>query len=138
MSIAVTPVNDAPTANADTATTAEDTALTVAAVNGVLANDSDPDSLLITAARVANPAHGTLALATQRLVRLHAGRELERHRHLHVPCLRRHLLLGHRDRDHHGDAGQRPPVAANDGPYSTPEGTALALSAPGVLANDTT
>ena len=40
VSITVSPVNDAPVANDDSATTTQDTAGTVA----VLANDSDPDS----------------------------------------------------------------------------------------------
>ena len=137
VSIAVTPANDAPTANADAATTAEDTALTVAAVNGVLGNDSDPDSLLITAARVANPAHGTLALAANGS-------------YVYTPAANWNGTDTFTYRAYDGisysdietatitvtpvnDA----PVAANDGPYSTPEGTAFVLSAPGVLANDT-
>ena len=137
VSIAVTPVNDAPTANADAATTAEDTALTVAAVNGVLANDSDPDSLLITAAQVANPAHGTLALAANGS-------------YVYTPAANWNGTDTFTYRAYDGTSYSDietatitvtpvndPPVAATDGPYSTPEGTALVLSAPGVLANDT-
>jgi hypothetical protein len=48
-------------AASDTAGTAEDTALTVAAP-GVLANDSDVDSPTLTAVLVSGPAHGSLTL----------------------------------------------------------------------------
>jgi VCBS repeat-containing protein len=57
----VTPVNDAPAAAADAYTTAEDTALTIAAP-GVLGNDTDADGSPFTAVKVTNPAHGTLTL----------------------------------------------------------------------------
>nr|WP_290442711.1 Ig-like domain-containing protein [Halomonas sp. OfavH-34-E] len=48
--VSVTPVNDAPSAKNDQATIAEDTPLTVAAEDGLLANDSDieGDSLSVT------------------------------------------------------------------------------------------
>ncbi len=55
VSITVTPVNDAPTAGSDTATTTEDTA---AAVN-VLANDTDPDGDSLAVTAVTQPAHGS-------------------------------------------------------------------------------
>ena len=55
MTITVTAVNDAPAAAADAYSTAEDTALTVAAP-GVLANDTDPDGDPLTAALVTGPA----------------------------------------------------------------------------------
>jgi VCBS repeat-containing protein len=61
VSINVTPVNDAPTAAGDSYTTAEDTALTVAAP-GVLGNDTDVDGDALSAALVSGPTHGTLAL----------------------------------------------------------------------------
>ena len=63
VSLTVTPVNDAPVAVADSYSTAEDTALTVAAALGVLANDTDVDGDPLTAVKVSDPAHGTLALA---------------------------------------------------------------------------
>jgi VCBS repeat-containing protein len=65
VTITVNAVNDAPTANADTYTTAEDTALAVNVANGVLANDTDPDAgTTLTAALVASVATsaGTLTL----------------------------------------------------------------------------
>ena len=107
VTIAVTPVNDSPIANDDTATTAEDTALSVTAANGVLANDSDSDSLLLTASKVASPAHGTLALATNgSYVYTPTANWRVPTRLRTVPPTA--LLLGHHDRDRHGDAGQRP------------------------------
>lgn len=54
--------NDAPVANADAYTTAEDTALSVPAP-GVLGNDTDDESDALTAAIVTEPEHGTLSLS---------------------------------------------------------------------------
>ena len=55
VSLTVTAVNDAPVAVADSYTTAEDTALTVAVGSGVLANDTDADGNPLTAARGHRP-----------------------------------------------------------------------------------
>src|SRR5205823_120218 len=54
-------VNDAPLAVNDSYTTAEDTALNVAAA-GVLANDSDVDGDTLSAVLVSQPTHGSLTL----------------------------------------------------------------------------
>ena len=62
VSLTVTAVNDAPVAVADSYGTAEDTALTVTALLGVLANDTDVDGDPLTAVKVSDPAHGTLTL----------------------------------------------------------------------------
>ncbi len=61
VSITVSPVNDAPVAVADSYTTDEDTALTVATL-GVLDNDSDIDGDLLSAILVEEPANGSLIL----------------------------------------------------------------------------
>jgi VCBS repeat-containing protein len=61
VAITVNPVNDLPTAVADSYTTDEDIALVVAAP-GVLANDTDAESSPLTAVLVTGPAHGTLTL----------------------------------------------------------------------------
>ncbi len=60
VTVAVTPVNDAPVAVNDATSTPEDTAKSIA----VLANDTDPesDTLSVTAATVA-PAHGTATIS---------------------------------------------------------------------------
>ncbi len=55
VSVTVTPVNDAPVAVDDSATTAEDTQVSIA----VLANDSDVDGDTLSIASVTNPPHGT-------------------------------------------------------------------------------
>ena len=89
VTITVTAVNDAPVAADDAYTTAEDTALTVAAP-GVLGNDSDPDGDTAQPRSVAGPSHGTPDAERQRLVHLHPGRQLQRHRHVHLPGQRRH------------------------------------------------
>jgi len=61
VSIAVNAVNDPPVAQNESFTTDEDTALVVAAP-GVLGNDTDIDSALLTAVLVAAPQHGALTL----------------------------------------------------------------------------
>ena len=59
VTVTVTAVNDAPVAVADSYSTNEDTALTVAAP-GVLANDTDVDGGTLTAVLGTGPANGTL------------------------------------------------------------------------------
>ena len=54
--ITVRPVDDAPAAVADTASTPEDTAVSI----DVLANDSDVESATLSATVLAGPAHGTV------------------------------------------------------------------------------
>lgn len=55
-------INTAPTGVADSYTTAEDTPKVVAAP-GVLDNDTDPQGDALTAEKVTDPAHGSVALA---------------------------------------------------------------------------
>ncbi len=62
MTITVNAVNDAPTAANDSFSTDEDTALTINAVAGVLADDSDVDGDPLTAVLVSGPGHGSLTL----------------------------------------------------------------------------
>ena len=59
--ITVNPVNDAPSATADSYSTNEDTQLNVPAP-GVLTNDSDIDSGSFTAVKVSDPANGNVTL----------------------------------------------------------------------------
>jgi endonuclease I len=56
VSVAVTPVNDAPTATATTSTTAEDTATTFALAG------TDPDGDTLTYAVAAQPSHGSVSI----------------------------------------------------------------------------
>ncbi|MDZ7888227.1 MAG: retention module-containing protein, partial [Pseudomonas sp.] len=65
VTVTVTPINDAPVAAADTATTAEETAVTI----DVLANDTDVDgpALTIKSASV-DPTQGTVSIVSGQLV----------------------------------------------------------------------
>ncbi|MBI5800997.1 MAG: tandem-95 repeat protein [Verrucomicrobia bacterium] len=58
--VTVTAVNDAPVANNDSYPMSQGDVLTVAAA-GVLANDTDVEGNPLTAAKLTNPSHGTLA-----------------------------------------------------------------------------
>jgi VCBS repeat-containing protein len=135
VTITITPVNDAPTAAADTYDTPEDTALTIAAP-GVLGNDSDPDSSTLTAAVVTGPGHGTLTLNPNGAF-------------AYTPAANFNGTDTFTYRASDGTAQSNPatvtitvnpvsdaPVATNDA-YSTNEDTPLTVPAPGVLGNDT-
>jgi large repetitive protein len=61
VTITINPVNDAPVAVADSYSTSEDTPLSVAAP-GVLANDTDIDSVTLKAIKTSSPGHGTVTL----------------------------------------------------------------------------
>ena len=81
VTIAVTAVNDAPMAINDTASTTEETAVSGA----VLGNDLDVEpGTTLTATLDAGPANGTVTLASNGTLHLHAGRELQRDRQLHL------------------------------------------------------
>ena len=67
-----------PVGVADGYATNEDTALVIAAAAGVLGNDTDADGDALTAVLVQGPSHGSLTLNAERLVHLHAGRQLQR------------------------------------------------------------
>ncbi|MGI9422698.1 MAG: cadherin-like domain-containing protein, partial [Hyphomicrobiaceae bacterium] len=58
LTLAVTPVNDAPIAGDDTVDTPEDTGVTIP----ILLNDSDPDGGALTVTTVAAPANGSVTL----------------------------------------------------------------------------
>ncbi len=60
--ITLQPVNDPPTANADVYVVPDGADLTVAAAQGVLTNDSDPDTDTLVATVVVPPAQGQLNL----------------------------------------------------------------------------
>jgi VCBS repeat-containing protein len=64
VSVTVTGINGAPVSSDDAGYRVnEDSALTVAVAQGVLANDTDPDSNSLTAMLQSGPAHGTVDLA---------------------------------------------------------------------------
>ncbi len=65
VTVTVTGTNVAPVSSDDVGYNVnEDSALTVAVAQGVLANDTDPDSSSLTAMLQSGPAHGTLNLAS--------------------------------------------------------------------------
>ena len=144
MTLNVTAVADAPTATADgvggTFTVTEDGSLTVPALAGVLANDTDPDGDPLTAVLVTPPGARHADAQPGRQLRLHAGRQLQRARQLRLPRQRRHAA----ERRHDGArstsrAVEDPPTAGNDGvggTFATSEDGPLTVPAPGVLGND--
>jgi VCBS repeat-containing protein len=126
--------NVAPVANNDTASTAEDTPLTVGAP-GVLANDTDANTNTLTAVKVSNPAHGSVTLNSDGSF-------------IYTPAPNYNGPDSFTYKANDGSADSNVATvsitvdAVNDGPtasdeiYSTNEDTTLTISAPGVLAND--
>ena len=132
VAIAVTPVNDAPVAAADAATTAEDTPVAI----NVLSNDVDVDGDLLAIAAVGPAAHGTAVLNPNETI-------------TYTPAANYNGLdsFSYTITDGHGGlasavvsitvtAVDDAPVAGDDS-YSTNEDTPFAVAAPGVLGNDT-
>jgi hypothetical protein len=123
--------NQAPVATADTYATAQNTPLTVAAA-GVLGNDSDPDSNPLTAIKVTNPANGSVTLNSNGSF-------------TYTPnaAFTGNDTFTYKANDGAVDSNTvsvsisvNPlPTATNDS-YSTAQGQALTVSAPGVLGND--
>ena len=135
VTITVTPVNDAPVAVADEYTVDEDAVLTVLAVDGVLANDSDVDGDILTAILVSDVSHGILDLATDGSF-------------VYTPA---DNYFGSDSFTYKANDGTLDSnavtvsltvnsvndwVVANDDEYETPAGVTLEVAAPGVLTND--
>jgi len=136
----ITPVNHAPVANNDSYSTAEDSVLTVAAANGVLANDTDidGDTLTVGAPRpVSGPAHGNLTLNangsfTYTPAANYNGPDSFTYQ-ANDGALNSNVATVNLTVTAVNDA----PVAVNDS-YSTAEDTSLTVNAAsGILANDT-
>ena len=62
VTITINPINDPPVAADDSYNVNEDALLSVAAISGVLANDTDVETNALSALLVSGPIHGTLAL----------------------------------------------------------------------------
>jgi len=134
VTITVTCVNDAPVAQDDRYTTAEDTPLLVPAP-GILGNDYDVDGDPLTAVLVSGPAHGTLTLNpdgsfTYTPAENFCGEDSFIYKaydgalYSNVATVRITVTCVN-------DA----PVAQDDS-YTTSEDTPLVVPAPGVLGND--
>ncbi|WP_348223492.1 Ig-like domain-containing protein [Luteolibacter sp.] len=134
VSLVVNEVIPAPLAVADSYSTNENVALTVAAA-GVLANDSDPRSRPLTALLDAGPSHGSLSLNANGSfnytpVAGYFGSDSftyhARNGFLNSNIVTVNITVSE---------VIPPPVAAGDS-YSTNESTALVVAAAGILAND--
>ena len=132
VNITVTPVNDAPVANDDAATTVEDTPVTI----NVLTNDTDIDSNVLTPQLVSQPAKGTLSATSTGWT--------------YTPNTDSSGTDGFTYKVSDGtttsntatvsitiNAVNDAPVAVNDGPFTTDEDTTLTLTAAQLVANDT-
>ncbi len=136
VTINVVGANRPPTPANDSYSTTEGTQLTVAAANGVLANDSDPDGNSITAVGTKGADHGTVALAAN-------GSFV----YTPAPGFSGNDTFKYRASDGKAQSDEatvtiavtptnKPPVTAAD-VYSAEAGKRLAVSiASGVLAND--
>jgi VCBS repeat-containing protein len=135
VSLTVNAVNTAPVAVNDSYSTNQGVALVVPAT-GVLTNDTDAQSNLLTAILSAGPSHGTLTLNpnggfTYTPTAGYTGSDSFTYRandgSLNSNIATVSLTI---------NPGNTAPVAAAD-TYATYQETALAVAAPGVLANDT-
>jgi VCBS repeat-containing protein len=134
--ITITPVNDAPVANDDSATVAEGGTINMAAP-GVLANDTDPDGPSLTVVLVSGPSHASAFSlnADGSYVYVHDGSETTSDSFTYKASdgsLFSNVATVHITITPVNDA----PVANND-TYTVAEGGTLNIAAPGVLGNDT-
>jgi hypothetical protein len=132
VTVSVHPVNDAPVAADDAATTSEDAAVIIA----VLANDSDVDGDDLVVASTSLPAGGIAVINADSSVTFSPD-----------PNFNGVASFSYTVSDSHGALGNTatvsvtvtpvndPPVAAADS-YATNEDTALNVAVPGVLGND--
>src|SRR5207249_4819768 len=135
VALTITAVNDAPVAANDAFTTAEDTALVVAAP-GVLGNDTDIDSATLRSELGPGAAHGTLVLNTNGSftytpeAKFNGGDSFTYK--ANDGALDSNVATVSLTIRPVNDA----PVAANDS-FATDEDTPLTVTTPGVLGNDT-
>ena len=134
--LTVNAVNDAPVATNDAYATDEDTVLTVS-VPGVLENDADVDSAAFTAVLATGPAHGALTLNPNGSFTYMPdvnfnGIDSFTYRASDAPGSESGVATVLLTVAPVNDA----PVALDDA-YTTDEGVALTIAAPGVLTNDT-
>ena len=134
VTITVTGANDAPTADDDAYTTAEDTALTVPAP-GVLDNDTDPDGDPLTAVPVSGPSHGSLTSNANGSFTYTPAADFTGSDSFTYRANDGTLTSNSATVTLTITARNDTPTAAGDA-YSTAEDTTLTVNAPGVLGDD--
>ena len=132
--INVTAANDAPIVVNDSYSTNEDTALTIAA-DGVLANDSDIDSVSITAIEVTPPTSGSLTLNANGSFTYTPNADFDGLDSFAYKANDGALDSNVATVNITVNAVNDASIAANDS-YTTDEDIALVIAAAGVLAND--
>jgi VCBS repeat-containing protein len=134
VTIAVAPVNDAPVAVDDSASTAEDTPVTIAAAD-LPSNDIDVDGDFLEVSSVGTAGHGTVVANLDGTITYTPGANF------HGTDSFEYTVTDGEDMDTGVVTITVTPV--NDAPeavddsYTTNEGTVLTITAPGVLGNDT-
>jgi VCBS repeat-containing protein len=135
VTITMNAVNDAPIAAEDAYSTAEDTNLMVDAP-GVLDDDSDPDHDPLIAVLVSQPSHGTLTLNADGSFTYSPEDDFNRSDSFTYGANDGTLDSNRATVTITITATNDRPTADDDDTYSTTEGTALTVAAPGVLDND--
>jgi VCBS repeat-containing protein len=136
VAITVNPIADAPVAVADTYDATEDTALTIDAAAGVLANDTDADGDPLTATLVSGPANGTLTLNSDGSFVYTPNADFSGADSFTYTASDGTLTSEATVTINVAAANDAPSAAADE--YSTDQDTALTIdAAAGVLANDT-
>lgn len=136
VSLTVAAANVAPTASPDSYTTPFNAALVVGAP-GLLGNDSDPEGSPLSAAKVANPSHGTVVVNangsfTYTPTNGYSGPDSFTYQASDGVAASAPQTVSITV----SAAPNSAPTAVADA-YSTDEGVTLAVPAPGVLGNDT-
>ncbi len=135
VTITVASVNDAPSASGDSYSTSEDTPLTIGAVAGVLANDTDVDGDTLTAVVVSGPSRGTLILSANGSFDYTPASNYNGPDAFTYYATDRTAASATVTVTIAVASVNDLPVAGNDA-YTAVKGTALTIAAPGVLAND--
>jgi VCBS repeat-containing protein len=136
VSITVEPVDDAPVASADTYSTDEDTPLSVDALNGVLANDTDVENDTLLAVQVDLPIHGTLVFNSDGSFLYTPDTDFNGSDQFSY-YVSDGVLSGNTVTVTIDVASVNDSPLANDDTYSINEDAVLTVVSPGVLANDT-
>jgi VCBS repeat-containing protein len=136
VNINVTAVNDAPTATDDLYATQEDTALTVDAATGVLANDSDLEGDAMTAILVSGPASGSVTLNPDGSFVYTPTADFNGTDSFTYKVSDGSAESAEATVTINVNSVNDAPVAVND-EYATDEDVPLTIAAPGILTNDT-